>query len=233
MKCIVIDDEPLPRIGMEDLIANSPGLIFLRAFTSTVGVEEYLKNNEVDIIFLDIEMPVRSGIEFAPLVPPETLLVFTTAYSHYAIESYELDALDYLLKPISQERFNKTVAKAKTYLSLLKNEKYSFENTSDEYIIIRADKRFHKILYDNIIYIEALKDYVILYTADEKRYTTWMNLKNIYLKLPQDKFTRISKSHIVNTEFVTSFDNTSIWINEIEISLGKGYRDDFFSKYSL
>lgn len=233
MKCIIIDDEPLARMGMEDLVASSPGLIFLRAFKSTIGVEEYLKNNEVDIIFLDIEMPVRNGIEFAPLVPPETLLVFTTAYSHYAIESYELDALDYLVKPISQERFNKTVAKAATYLSLLKNEKYSFENTAEEYIIVRADKRFHKMYYDNIVYIEALKDYVIIYNVDEKRHMTWMNLKNIYLKLPQDKFTRISRSHIVNNKFVTSFDNTSVWINELEITLGKSYRDDFFSKHSI
>ncbi|ASK28883.1 DNA-binding response regulator [Chryseobacterium sp. T16E-39] len=233
MKCIVIDDEPVARMGMEDLIMDSPNLTFLRAFNSTIGVEEYLKTHEVDIIFLDIEMPVRSGIEFAPLIPPETLLVFTTAYPHYAIESYELDAMDYLLKPISQERFNKTVIKASAYLSLLKNDKYSVENTSEEHIIVRADKRFHKIFYDSITHIEALKDYVIIYTTDERRHITWMNLKNIYLKLPKDQFTRISRSHVVNTKFVTSFDNTSVWIKEMEITLGKSYRDDFFAKHSL
>ncbi|MBK1896217.1 LytR/AlgR family response regulator transcription factor [Chryseobacterium paridis] len=233
MKCIVIDDEPVARMGMEDLIMDSPGLTFLRAFNSTIGVEEYLKTHEVDIIFLDIEMPVRSGIEFAPLVPPETLLVFTTAYPHYAIESYELDAMDYLLKPISQERFNKTVSKAASYLALLKNDKYSIENTSDDHIIVRADKRFHKLFYNNITHIEALKDYVIIYTADEKRHITWMNLKNMYLKLPQDQFIRISRSHIVNNRFVTSFDNTTVWIKEIEITLGKSFRDDFFAKHSL
>ncbi|SFN89906.1 two-component system, LytT family, response regulator [Paenimyroides ummariense] len=233
MNCIVIDDEPVARMGMEDLITNSPPLVLLKSFRSAIGVDEFLKNHQVDIVFLDIEMPDLNGIEFAESVPGNVLVIFTTAYSQYAIDSYNLDALDYLVKPISQKRFDISISKASSYLSLMKKEKYIVENAMEDYIIVRADKRFHKIYFDDIIYIEALKDYVIINIIKDDRHITWMNLKNIYSKLPSNKFSRINRSYIVNNKYVTSFNNFSVWIDDLEINLGKNYREDFFRNYNF
>ncbi|SDQ98706.1 two component transcriptional regulator, LytTR family [Chryseobacterium soldanellicola] len=231
MNCIVIDDEPFARLGMEDLILSTKDLKLLGTFKSAAAVSEYLKLNKVDLIFLDIEMPGMSGIEFAQSIPTHTLVIFTTAYSQYAFESYEVDAVDYLLKPILEDRFHKAVTKAFNYHHMLMNNKASVEETEENYIMVRADRKNYKILHENILYIEALKDYVIIYTKTN-RCITWMNLKTIYSKLPQKVFSRISKSYVVNHLAIDSYDNNAVYIGEHEINIGSRYLNDFINNYN-
>lgn len=150
MNCLIIDDEPLARIGMERLIRQYSHLNVVGTFKNTVGIADFLKKNEVHLLFLDIEMPGVNGLEFAKTLPEHTLVIFTTAYSQYALDSYEVDALDYLVKPITPERFKKAVAKAESYLQLLSQQKTDFEATDTQYISIRANRRNYRIPHNDI-----------------------------------------------------------------------------------
>jgi len=171
-----------------------------------------------------------TGLEFARLLPSRTLIIFTTAYPQFALDSYEVDAIDYLVKPISPERFSKAVEKAITHLSLLERSNDQFETIAENHVLIRADRRFYKIAFDQITHIEGLKDYVILYTFDSK-YITWINLKNIHSKLPASIFLRVNKSFVINHKAITSFDNNTIYVGSLEIAIGKAYQKDFFLDY--
>ncbi|MDF2853786.1 MAG: DNA-binding response regulator [Sphingobacterium multivorum] len=229
MNCIIIDDEPVARFGMEDLIATNQNLHLLKTFKSSVGVNQYLKENHVDLVFLDIEMPGINGLELAATIPDNTLVIFTTAYSQYALDSYEVEAIDYLVKPIALDRFERAVQKAENYRQMLLNYKASVESTSHDYIMIRVDRMNQKIFYRDIIYIEALKDYVIIYSKKDK-FITWMNLKTIHSKLPQHQFLRVSKRNVVNRNEIVSFDNNMIITADAEIAIGRAFREDILPK---
>ncbi|RCH54754.1 DNA-binding response regulator [Mucilaginibacter hurinus] len=231
MNCIIVDDEPLARKGMEQLISNTPYLKLLATFKSPQGVDAFLQEHSVDLILLDINMPGINGLEFARTVPKNTLIIFTTAHSEYATESYEVEAIDYLLKPISLQRFTKAVEKALSYYNLLNNEKSSVDNVADSHIYIRADRRFHKIALSDIIYIEGLKDYVVLHTREQK-YITWMNIKTIQSKLPRSKFLRINKRYVINRNEVLSFNSNTVWLKNVELPIGKAYQHDFLKSYN-
>ena len=180
MKCIIVDDEPIARKGMQKLVAQIPDLELLEAFNSAESAALYLISNSVDLIFLDIQMPGINGIEFAKSIPKHTLIIFSTAYSEYALDSYEVEAVDYLVKPIDPERFKKAVDKAISYHSLLvSEEKKSVEDIEEDFIFVKSDRRFFKVGLNDILFIEGLKDYVIL-QLEEQRIITRMNLKNMH-----------------------------------------------------
>ena len=229
MNCLIIDDEPLARIGMERLIKQYSHLNVLGTFKNTVDIADFLKKNEVHLLFLDIEMPGVNGLEFAKTLPEHTLVIFTTAYSQYALDSYEVDALDYLVKPITPERFKKAVAKAESYLQLLSQQKTDFEATDTQYISIRANRRNYRIPHNDILYIEALKDYVIIHTFTD-RYITWINLKNIHSQLPDSVFVRVNKSYVVNIQHISSYTHQFVYIGETEIPIGRAY--EVMSKFA-
>ena len=222
MNCLIIDDEPLARIGMERLIRQYSNLKVVGTFRNAIGVADFLKKNEVHLLFLDIEMPGINGLELAKILPEQTLVIFTTAYSQYALESYEVDALDYLVKPITPERFKKAVAKAESYHQLLSEQKTDLEATDAQYISIRANRRNYRIAHSDILYIEALKDYVIIHTFTD-RYITWINLKNIHSQLPESVFVRVNKSYVVNTQHITSYTHQFVYIGDTEIPIGRTY----------
>ena len=228
MNCLIIDDEPLARIGMERLVRQYSSLKLLGTFKNTVGITDFLKKNEVHLLFLDIEMPGTNGLDFARTLPEHTLVIFTTAYSQYALDSYEVDALDYLVKPITPERFKKAVAKAESYHQLLNQQKTDFEATDTQCISIRANRRNYRIAHTDILYIEALKDYVIIHTFTDK-YITWINLKNIHSQLPSALFLRANKSCVVNVQHISSYTHQFVYIGETEIPIGRAYQEDFFS----
>jgi DNA-binding LytR/AlgR family response regulator len=232
MNCIIVDDEPLARAEMEALIKEVSNLTILGKFANAPTALKFLQENEVDLIFLDIEMPMVSGLEFAAQLPKNTLLIFTTAYPKYALKSYELDAIDYLLKPIDKSRLEKAIEKAKLYSKLLSDEteKNIVETNTADFMLIKSDRRFHKINFVDIKYIEGLKDYVVLYSRNQKLITA-MNLKTIHLKLPQDIFLRVSKSYVTNINYIDSFNHHTIYIGENEIPLGDVYKKDFFKLY--
>lgn len=232
MNCVIVDDEPLAREAMELLIADVAQLQLAGTFNNAAAASHFMEQHTVDLVFLDIQMPGITGIEFARTISKKTLVIFTTAYTEYALDSYEVDAIDYLVKPVEPERFQKAVEKALSYhFLLLKEEKEAIETiTAAEYFFVKADRRYFKISFTDILFIEGLKDYVIL-QLDGQRIITRMSLKAVFDLLPKNLFLRVNKSYIVNTRYIDSFDNNDIFIKSHEIAIGNSYRDAFFEDF--
>jgi DNA-binding LytR/AlgR family response regulator len=233
MNCIVIDDEPLARQGMQMHIKNMPQLTLMGSFSNPLDAVSILQQNTIDLIFLDINMPEMSGLDFVKTLVHSPLVIFATAYPQYALDSYDLDAVDYLLKPIRFERFVKAVNKAQNYMDLLQSSESNethIESVNHDFIYIKADRKYFKVAFKDILYIEGLKDYVIIHTPVRKVVTA-MNLKTIFDQLPPSVFARISKSYIVNTEHIVSFDTFTVYLNNTELPVGNNFRDDFFRDF--
>lgn len=232
MTCIVVDDEPLARQGMEMNIAHVSSLQLLGSFSNALAASDFLRKENIDLMFLDINMPELNGLDFLKSLRDAPLVIFTTAYPQYALDSYELEAIDYLVKPIRIERFLKAVNKAENHLRLLRQDAntHLVEKIEDDFVFIKADRKFFKIYFKDIYYIEGLKDYVVIYTRDNKVITS-MNVKTIAAQLPASIFARVSKSYIVNVRHITSFDNELVYIQNIEIPLGQSFKDDFIKQY--
>lgn len=231
MKCIIVDDEPIARQGIEILLNHISTLELAGAFENAEAAARFIKDNPVDLIFLDIQMPGINGIEFAKSIPKTTLVIFTTAFAEFAVDSYEVDAVDYLVKPIKPKRFEKAVEKAISYHSMLVSEEKNtnIEEIENEFIFIKSERRFFKINFKDILFIEGLKDYVIIQT-DNQRLITHMNLKTIHELLPQHKFVRANRSYIINKDRVDSFSNNDVFIGNYEIGISNFYRDTFFNE---
>ncbi|ASK29776.1 DNA-binding response regulator [Chryseobacterium sp. T16E-39] len=233
MNCIIIDDEPLARAEMNSLINEISKIDILGEFSNAPSALDFIKNNAVDLVFLDIEMPLMTGLEFVERLPKRTLIIFTTAYSQYALKSYELEAVDYLLKPIDKQRLKKAIEKAVLYTELLSTGtiKNTVESNTADFLFIKSERRFYKIGFADIKYIEGLKDYVVIHTQNQKLITA-MNLKTIHQKISSDSFIRVSKSYVVNIDYIDSFDNHNIYIGDSVIPIGEVYKSDFFSKFA-
>lgn len=233
MNCVVIDDEPLARQGMAMLIGNMPNLKLIDSFSNPLDAISTLQNQPIDLLFLDINMPEMNGLDFMKSLKNSPMVIFTTAYAQYALDSYELDAIDYLLKPIRFERFVKAVNKAQNYAALLASKEETnnlIESISEDFIYIKSERKYFKVFFKEIAYIEGLKDYVIIHVQDRKVVTA-MNLKTIYEQLPPKRFVRINKSYIVNTEHILSFDPFNVYLSNIEIPIGTSFKDDFLKDY--
>ncbi len=229
MNCIIVDDEPLAREAIEMLINQTDDLDLVGSFNSAETVTDFIENNTIQLVFLDIQMPGINGIEFARTIPKETFVIFTTAYSEFATDSYEVDAIDYLIKPVKLERFQKAVEKTRTYSKLF-NGGYAdnnIEQVAHDFFFVKADRRIFKVYFDNILFIQGLKDYVVMHTEKQKVITA-MNIKTIYDQLPKHMFVRVSKSYIINAKHISSVDNNTVYIGTNEIPIGSIYRD-FFS----
>ena len=232
MNCIIIDDEPLAREAIAMLISQTDGLALIGSFNSPETVADFTARNKVELIFLDIQMPGINGIEFARTIPKETFVIFTTAYSEFATDSYEVDAIDYLIKPVKLARFQKAVEKAHTYSRLFKTDHINndIEQVADDFFFVKADRRIFKVYFDHILFIQGLKDYVVMH-AENQKVITAMNIKTIYDKLPKDMFVRVSKSYIINVKHIDSVDNNTVYIGTNEIPIGNIYRDFFFNGF--
>jgi DNA-binding LytR/AlgR family response regulator len=212
-------------------VDETPQLSFCGSFSNAHDASQFLQSNPVDLIFLDIKMPGMNGIEFARTIPRHTLVIFVTAYAEFAVDSYEVEAVDYLVKPIDEKRFCKAVEKGAAYHALLTTQdKNAPGGVTGEYIFVRADRRFVKVNFADIAFVEALKDYVIIQT-DGQRVITRMNLKAIHEQLPAATFLRVNKSYIINIRHITSFDNNSIMVGTHEILIGDNYRKRFFDDF--
>ena len=232
MNCIIVDDEPVARKGMKSLVEQIPQLVLTGSFNNAIAASAFMNEHTVDLVFLDIQMPGITGIEFAQSISRNTLFIFTTAYAEYALDSYEVSAIDYLVKPIEMNRFLKAVNKAVAYHKLLLSEMpEKVEEIQEEYIFIRSERRYLKINFSDILFIEGLKDYSIL-QLEGQRVVTKMNLKNIHEQLPGKQFLRVNKSYIVNTSQIDSFDTNDIFIRTYEIAIGSGnYKKFFFEEF--
>jgi DNA-binding LytR/AlgR family response regulator len=234
MNCIIVDDEPLAREAIQMLIDQTDNLYLIGSFNSADTATKFLINNQVDLIFLDIQMPEINGIEFAKTIPQQTFVIFTTAFSEFATDSYEVDAIDYLIKPVKLERFQKSVDKAQVYLKLFKADytENNIEQVTDDYFFVKADRKIFKVHFNDILFIEGMKDYVVMHTENQKVITA-MNIKTIHDQLPKNMFVRVSKSYIINAKRIDSVDNNTVYIGKNEIPIGNVYRDHFFNEFVI
>lgn len=232
MNCIIVDDEPLAREGIETLIQNDSRLNLLGSFNNASTAAKFISENLVDLIFLDIQMQGITGLEFAKTIKERTLVIFISAYAEYALDSYEVDTIDYILKPVSANRFRKAVDKAVSYHEMLINEMKNneFRLVESDYLFVRSERRNVKIFFKDILFIEGLKDYVIIHTANEKKIITLISIKNILTQLPQSLFARVSKSYVINTQHIESFDNNDVIIGTYEIPIGNSFREHFLEE---
>lgn len=221
MKYIIVDDEPIARRGIEKLAGQIGALELVGSFENAEAAGMFMIANQVDLVFLDIQMPGISGMDFARQMSSATLIIFTTAYAEFAV--------DYLLKPIRPERFKKAVAKALSYHEILVSEKdkNQVEQVESNFIFIKSDRRYFKVDFKNILFIEALKDYVIIQTV-KQRLVTHLNLKTVYEMLPQTIFLKPNRSYIINKDNIDSFSNNDIFIDKYEIAISNVYRDSLF-----
>jgi two-component system, LytTR family, response regulator len=231
MKCVIIDDEPLAVELLEDFVSKVPSLELISSCSNAIEATTIIQNNKVDLIFSDIEMPDFSGIEFIKSLDVKPLFIFTTAYSHYAIEGFNLNAVDYLVKPIPFHRFLKAVNRAQELFNLkIENETVSESTlTKTEFIFVKSEYENVKVNLSTIKYIEGLKDYIKIYTDDPKPILTLSSLKAFEEKLPAN-FIRVHRSFIVSLNYINSVQRNRIIIDKIRIPIGQNYKDEFIKK---
>jgi len=224
IKCLVVDDEPLALRLLEKHIAKIDNLEVMATCNTALKAFEILNLQKIDLMFIDIKMPNITGIEFLKNLknPPKTIL--TTAYRDYAIEGYDLGVVDYLLKPITFERFLKAVDK---FLSeTAKSEVKSKESVPDDFILVKSGIKNYKINMNDIVYIESLKDYIKINMVGDKNITSKYKIGDIQQELNEDNFLRIHRSFIINTAKITAFTMNEIEVSNIEIPIGASYKED-------
>ena len=231
MNCIIVDDEPLAQNLLIDFVKKVPFLKLTATCKSAVEATQAVINENVDLIFLDIHMPDVSGIEFIKSNENLPGIIFTTAYSHYAIEGFEHNAVDYLLKPIAFERFYKAVNRAYEEF-ILRQQSSDKLRQSKDYIFVKADYKLVKINFNEILYIEGLKDYIKIITK-EKTTLTLMRMKDMEEKLPKDDFFRIHRSFIISINKVDTVNKSNVQIGEKNIPVSDFYREKFIDFIDL
>jgi len=227
IKCLIVDDEPLAGEVLQSYIDKVESLELVATCSNAVNAFDILKKEHIDLLFLDIQMPKLTGIEFLKVINPAPKVIFTTAYREYAIESYELNVVDYLLKPIAFDRFLMAVNK------VLENEpsaqkKKSNEGSQDDkpYLFLKSDRKMVKVFLEDITYIESLKDYVRVKTVDGNEVISLQKISFVEQKLPEDCFLRIHRSYIVPIGKIDSFSSTGVEIKGNEIPIGRNYKAD-------
>lgn len=229
MRCIAVDDEPRALDIIDNFISKIDFLSIVGKFRNPVDAVDFLMQNEVDLIFLDINMPDITGTELVKILNHKPMIIFTTAYSEYAVESYDLNAIDYLLKPFEFDRFFKAVIKAKEIFKLksgVENKHTVNLSPIDNKIQLKSGSETFHVKIDDIKYIEGLGNYVNVYLS-EKKIATYISLKEFLEKLPAERFIRIHKSYIVSINQIKSFENYQVKLDNETIPIGKNYRKDF------
>lgn len=231
LKCLVIDDEPLARELLKTYIDKTPSLEFIACFESAAEAVKTVKEGAADIIFLDINMPLLNGIDFASLVPPQTRIIFVTAYDKYALQGFKVNALDYLLKPVSYSDFLKSVGRALEWKSM--SDAYSARNndqSAPKMITIKVKNQLVQMRLDAIEYIEAQNDRVIVYRKDSAPLPSLMTLREIEELLPQETFMRVHRSFIVNIPLVEIVERNRIVFGNTYVPISETKRDEFLSR---
>jgi len=224
LRCIAIDDEPLALELLEDNIHKVPYLKLVASFADPVEAFAMIQQQEIDLVFLDIQMPGLTGLQLIQSLSKKPMFILITAYEKYALESYNLDVVDYLVKPVSLDRFIKACSKAWELHQLKMTRKNG--NKENDYFFINVDYSLLKIVFADIVYIEGLKDYVKIHLkSTTKPVVARMSLKNLEEELPFSQFIRIHKSFIVSKQFITSVKKNSIFINDVELPVGENYKD--------
>lgn len=222
--CIIIDDEELSRNLLENFIARVPSLSLKGKFTQPLEAISTIKDGAIDLIFLDIQMPEITGVEFLKSFSIESQVILTTAYDSYALESYELSIVDYLLKPFSFNRYLKAVNKALAILDLKdKSQLMDGKTPHEDFLLIKADRKTHRLKLSDILYIQSMKEYVMYYT-DEEKIMTLGSLKSLEDRLPASDFIRIHKTYIVAKKRVKSLEGNTLHLDGLSLPIGGSYR---------
>ena len=234
LKCIAVDDEPLALDIIEDYISKVPFLQLVKRTENAIEALQLVQAGGIDLVFLDIQMPELTGIQFLKIASGKSNYILTTAYSQYALESYDLNVSDYLLKPIAFDRFYKAVQKADA-VAIGNPELPTIQTPvttapiqqAQDFIFVKTEHKIQKIELDDILYIEGLKDYISIFTKTE-RVITLQNMKKMEETLPKGEFIRVHKSYIISIDKIESIERSRITIAKKIIPIGDTYRDEFF-----
>jgi DNA-binding LytR/AlgR family response regulator len=230
LNCIIIDDEPLSRKGLKEYIADIDFLNLVGEFDNPLGASEIISAGEVQLLFLDIQMPKITGIDFFRTLKNPPPVVFTTAYPQYALDGFEVNALDYLVKPVSFDRFLKAAMKAKEFYEVRqKNRTESVPGAGVEYFFIKADNKLVKIAFDDILFVEALQNYVTIHTAT-KKYISYLTFKSVEDYLPAEKFIKVHKSFIISAVKVDSIEGNEIRMGQHQVPISRSLKDEVTDK---
>jgi len=228
IKAIALDDEPLALKIIDSFCLQSDKVQLVKTFLKPNDALKYIENFPVDLIFLDIQMPSISGIDFFRNLNRDMMVIFTTAYTEYAIEGFNLNAIDYLLKPFTSERFEQAVGKAQEYYNFITNA----GNTKQPFIYIRADYSLLKIDIQDIIYVEGLNDYLRIHLRNQKPVVARMTLKALYEKLPANDFLRVHRSYIVSLVSILKIAAKMVHIkvndHVVQLQIGKSYEEEVY-----
>ncbi len=235
LNVILVDDEPAAREILRTHLNRIPGVIIQDEFKNAIDALSYLKDHLADLVFLDINMPEVSGLSFAKLVQKDIQIVFTTAHREYAVEGFELQAVDYLLKPISFERLLQAIHKCSGNLEKTQHivKPLDLEKATNPFVFIRADRKMIKIDFDELVYVESLSDYIKIHTQSET-HVTRETISNFESKLPPDRFLRIHRSFIVAASAIKAYTAEHIEIENETLPISRSYRDtvvQFLAKY--
>jgi two-component system, LytTR family, response regulator len=236
MKAIALDDEPIALEIIQSFAAQIPDFVLERAFIKVADAKKFLARYPVDLIFLDINMPEINGLDFVSQISQNTMVIFTTAYSEYAVKGFELNAVDYLLKPISFERFQQAIDKANEFAKVMQLNEQHLENS---HLLIRADYQLLKIEFASIQLIEALADYLRIKLVGNKSITIRMTMKAMLAKLPPNEFMRVHRSYIIPIRRILSIRNRVIYLDEspgeagMEIQIGHSYITAVAQRFSI
>jgi DNA-binding LytR/AlgR family response regulator len=229
IRCLIIDDEPLAQRILERYIQDVPGLELVQKCSNALDAIEILKEQKIDLIFLDINMPKLTGLEFLRSLKSPPLVIITTAYAEFAIQGYELDVVDYLMKPFGLERFLKAIQKINDILKPREQplpEKTTLESQEDQYIFVKSSKKTYRLSLNDILYIEALGDYVKIYTTD-RMIISYHSMKNIETLLSPKQFPRIHKSFIASLSKIDLIEGNQVKIKDRYIPIGTNFKAEF------
>lgn len=227
IKAIAVDDEPPALKILESFCKQTDLIILEKTFTKPSEAQKYLKRFPVDLLFLDIQMPSLSGLDFYKSVQQETMVIFTTAHSQFAVEGFNLSAVDFLLKPFTQERFLQAVNKASDFYNYTHNS----ERSQSQFLFVRADYSLIKIAIPDILFIEGLDDYLKIHLHNQKTIVTRMTMKAIMEKLPAKEFIRVHRSFILPFSRIENVRNKVITVAGTEIPIGSSYEEEFFKVF--
>jgi DNA-binding LytR/AlgR family response regulator len=230
LKCIAIDDEPLALELLEDNISKVSYLQLEASFSNPLDAMKLLQQQSIDLVFLDIQMPGLTGLQFIQSITQKPMFILITAYEKYALDGFNLDVVDYLVKPVALERFIKACNKAWELYELKTTQKETLPDTSQDYFFINVDYSLLKVIFKDIMYIEGLKDYIKIHLkSSSKPVVARISMKSIEEQLPSVMFIRVQKSYIVSKEYITAIRKNSIFIGNIEIPVGDNYKDGLTS----
>ena len=230
INCIIIDDEPLSRKGLKEYIADIDFLNLLSEFDNPLPATALIGSGEVQLLFLDIQMPKITGLDFFKTLKEPPPVIFTTAYPQYALDGFEVNALDYLVKPISFDRFLKAAMKAKEFYEVRqKNYTETTPGIAAEYFFIKADNKLVKILFEDILFVEALQNYVTIHTTT-KKFISYLTFKSVEDYLPADRFLKVHKSFIIAAAKVDSIDGNEIRMDQHRIPISRSLKDEVTDK---